>query len=50
MLPVPTIFGVLTVDHEGQAHDRIGGRSGDKGEEAAIAAVKMILLDQSVKK
>jgi 6,7-dimethyl-8-ribityllumazine synthase len=50
MLPVPTIFGVLTVDHEGQAHDRIGGRSGHKGEEAAIAAAKMILLDQSVKK
>jgi 6,7-dimethyl-8-ribityllumazine synthase len=42
LLPVPTIFGVLTVDNEQQATDRIGGRHGHKGEEAAITAVKMI--------
>jgi len=41
-LPVPTIFGVLTVDNEMQAKERIGGKHGHKGEEAAITAVKMI--------
>ncbi|MEQ1676628.1 MAG: 6,7-dimethyl-8-ribityllumazine synthase, partial [Chitinophagaceae bacterium] len=41
-LPVPTIFGVLTVDNEQQAMERIGGKHGHKGEEAAIAALKMI--------
>ena len=42
LLPVPTIFGVLTVDNEEQAKERIGGQHGHKGEEAAITAVKMI--------
>jgi 6,7-dimethyl-8-ribityllumazine synthase len=44
LLPVPTIFGVLTVDNEQQATERIGGRHGHKGEEAAITALKMISL------
>lgn len=43
-LPVPTIFGVLTVDTEEQARERIGGRHGHKGEEAAMTALKMIAL------
>jgi 6,7-dimethyl-8-ribityllumazine synthase len=42
LLPIPTIFGVLTVDNEQQAQERIGGRHGHKGEEAAITALKMI--------
>lgn len=41
-LPVPTIFGVLTVNNEQQALDRIGGSHGHKGQEAAITALKMI--------
>jgi len=41
MLPVPTIFGVLTVNNEEQAKERIGGIHGHKGEEAAITALKM---------
>jgi len=41
-LPVPTIFGVLTVDNELQAKERIGGKYGHKGEEAAVTAIKMI--------
>ena len=41
-LPVPTIFGVLTVNNEQQAIERIGGAHGHKGEEAAITALKMI--------
>ena len=44
-LPVPTIFGVLTVDNEQQANERIGGKHGHKGEEAAITALKMIALN-----
>ena len=41
-LPVPTIFGVLTVDIPSQAMDRLGGKHGHKGEEAAMTALKMI--------
>ena len=41
-LPVPTIFGVLTVDNQQQVDERTGGKHGHKGEEAAITAVKMI--------
>jgi 6,7-dimethyl-8-ribityllumazine synthase len=43
-LPVPTIFGVLTVDNEQQAMDRIGGKHGHKGEEAAVTVLKMVAL------
>ena len=49
-LPVPTIFGVLTVDNEEQAKERIGGAHGHKGEEAAITALKMIVLNNQLKK
>ena len=47
LLDVPTIFGILTVDTEQQAIERIGGIHGHKGEEAAITALKMIGLNQS---
>ena len=46
-LAASTIFGVLTVDNDEQAQDRIGGKHGNKGEEAAITALKMIALQQS---
>ena len=45
-IPVPVIFGVLTVDSNEQAKERVGGEHGHKGEEAAITALKMILLQQ----
>ena len=48
-LPVPVIFGVLTVDNEEQAQERTGGKHGHKGEEAAITALKMISLQHSIK-
>lgn len=48
LLDAPTIFGVLTVDNEEQARERIGGTHGHKGEEAAITAVKMIALKKSI--
>ena len=44
LLPVPTVFGVLTVDNQQQADERIGGKHGHKGEEAAITALKMIAM------
>lgn len=43
-LDSPVIFGVLTLDNEAQAWERLGGAHGHKGEEAAIAALKMIQL------
>jgi 6,7-dimethyl-8-ribityllumazine synthase len=46
-LPIPTIFGVLTVDNQQQADERIGGKHGHKGEEAAITALKMIAVQKS---
>ena len=47
-LDVPTIFGVLTVENEQQALDRVGGVHGHKGEEAAVTAIKMIALKRSI--
>ena len=38
----PVIFGVLTTNNMEQARDRAGGKLGNKGAEAAIAALKMI--------
>jgi len=46
-LPIPTIFGVLTVDSQEQIDERIGGKHGHKGKEAALTAIKMIALNQS---
>lgn len=40
----PVIFGVLTPDTMQQALDRAGGKYGNKGEEAAVAALEMIDL------
>ena len=37
----PVIFGVLTVDTLQQALDRAGGSLGNKGAEAAVAAIRM---------
>ena len=42
LLPIPVIFGVLTLDNEDQAWERLGGPHGHKGEEAGITALKMI--------
>lgn len=45
----PFIFGVLTTDNEQQALDRAGGRLGNKGDEAAVTAIKMLALQQDMK-
>lgn len=49
-LPVPTIFGVLTVDNQQQIDERTGGKHGHKGMEAAVTALKMIALANSFKR
>jgi len=38
---VPVVFGVLTTDSLDQALERAGGKSGNKGSEAAATAVEM---------
>ncbi len=43
-LDVPVIFCVLTDNTLGQAQERSGGKYGNKGSEAAIAAIKMATL------
>lgn len=44
----PVIFGVLTTDTQQQALDRAGGKHGNKGVEAAIAAIKMMHLKKTL--
>ena len=41
---VPVTFGVITCESMEQALDRAGGKVGNKGEEAALAAIEMINL------
>jgi 6,7-dimethyl-8-ribityllumazine synthase len=48
-LPIPCVFGVLTVDNQQQADERTGGRHGNKGEESAMTALKMIAMLHSIK-
>ena len=40
----PVIFGVLTPNSHQQALDRAGGKHGNKGDEAAITAIKMLSI------
>ena len=47
---VPVIFCVLTDNNEQQSIDRSGGVHGNKGTEAAIAAIKMAYLRQQSSK
>lgn len=42
----PVIFCVLTDNNMQQAIDRSGGKHGNKGAEAAVAAIKMAVLGQ----
>lgn len=44
----PVVFGVLTTDNEQQAIDRAGGKHGNKGDEAAITAIKMADLAETL--
>lgn len=43
----PFIFGLLTTNNQQQAKDRAGGKHGNKGDEAAVTAIKMVHLKNS---
>ena len=45
---VPVIFGVLTTDTLEQAMDRAGGKAGNKGWDAALAAIEMVRLYRKI--
>jgi 6,7-dimethyl-8-ribityllumazine synthase len=45
---LPVIFGVLTCQTLEQALNRAGGKSGNKGFDAALAALEMVSLTQSI--
>jgi 6,7-dimethyl-8-ribityllumazine synthase len=47
---IPFIFGVLTTNDLQQALDRSGGKYGNKGDEAAITAIKMAALQREKEK
>ena len=46
---VPIAFGVLTTDDMQQAMDRAGGKSGNKGSEAAETAIELANLIKRIK-
>lgn len=45
----PIAFGVLTTENEEQAQDRVGGRHGHKGQEAAEVVLEMVGLVRDLK-
>ena len=45
MYDIPFIFGLLTTDTMQQSEDRAGGKYGNKGDEAAVTALKMAKCD-----
>ncbi len=45
---VPVVFGVLTTDTIEQAIERAGTKAGNKGFDAALAAIEMVTLDQAL--
>src|SRR5664279_2999537 len=47
---MPFIFGVLTTNNQQQAIDRAGGKLGNKGDEAAVTAIKMAALQREIEK
>ena len=46
---VPTIFGVLTTENMDQALNRAGGKAGNMGANAAVAAIETARLVQAIK-
>lgn len=40
--PVPVIYGLITTNDMQQALDRCGGKHGNKGDECAVTAIKMV--------
>lgn len=46
---IPVTFGVLTCSSMEQALDRAGGKAGNKGHEAALAAIEMVSVLKQLK-
>ena len=46
---IPTAFGIVTTETLEQAIDRAGGKHGNKGADAALAAVEMVSLLRSLR-
>ena len=46
---VPTLFGVLTTENMDQALNRAGGKAGNMGANAAVAAIEPARLVQAIK-
>ncbi len=44
----PVIYGLLTCNTEQEALDRCGGKLGNKGDEAAVTAIKMVDFDNKL--
>jgi len=49
-ISAPVIFGVLTTNTIEQARERAGGKHGNKGIEAAVSALKMIMFSENILK
>jgi 6,7-dimethyl-8-ribityllumazine synthase len=45
---LPATFGVITANTSEQARERAGGRVGNRGEEAALAALELVGLFQAL--
>ena len=46
---VPVIYGLITTNNMEQAEDRAGGKLGNKGDEGAITAIKMVADKRSIR-
>ena len=46
----PVIYGLITTNDMQQALDRCGGKMGNKGDECAVTAIKMIALSRRLSK
>ncbi len=47
---IPVIYGLITTNDMQQALDRCGGRMGNKGDECAVTAIKMIAVSRKLSK
>lgn len=45
---VPVIYGIITADTMEQAIDRAGGKAGNKGSDASLAAIEMVNLIKQI--
>ena len=47
---IPVIYGLITTNDMQQALDRCGGKMGNKGDECAVTAIKMIAVSRKLSK